>query len=245
MPVDSMIPLEGNPRRGDVDAIAASYSEFGQLKPIVVRDNGDGRYTVIAGNHQLEAAKSLGWDKIAAVVIQADKDRALAYALADNRTMELGHSDQSLVIEMISQISNEYSELLGELKWDEFEIAAMEEWSERNSSSDDGMDSGYLPPVMVQQIDEQRIDISQDSDGQVKLTARSGVDSLDAATRGSTTVSQSTGSQAVVQYTLVFDNPEQQKDWYSFIRYLRNSTVYEGATTAERLMNFVRAHADY
>ena len=57
-PIDSLLPLEGNPRRGDIGAIAASYREFGQVKPIVVRDNEDGTFTVIAGNHQLEAAIS-------------------------------------------------------------------------------------------------------------------------------------------------------------------------------------------
>ena len=59
-PIDKLLPLENNPRRGDVDAIAASYAEFGQVKPIVVKDNGDDTFTVIAGNHQVEAAKKLG-----------------------------------------------------------------------------------------------------------------------------------------------------------------------------------------
>ena len=53
------------------------------------------------------------------------------------------------------------------------------------------------------------------------------------------------GGSAVVQYTLVFDDADQQKDWYQFIRYLKSSPVYEGDTTSERLMNFVQSHADY
>ncbi len=62
--INSLEQLEGNPRKGDIDAIAASYQEFGQVKPIVARKNDDGTMTVIAGNHQLQAAKRLGWDKI-------------------------------------------------------------------------------------------------------------------------------------------------------------------------------------
>ena len=49
-PVDVLLPLEGNPRRGDIGAIAASYREFGQVKPIVVKDNEDGTVWCIEGN---------------------------------------------------------------------------------------------------------------------------------------------------------------------------------------------------
>ncbi len=35
--IDVLSPLDGNPRRGNVEAIMASYREFGQIKPIVIR----------------------------------------------------------------------------------------------------------------------------------------------------------------------------------------------------------------
>lgn len=68
--IDTLLPLEKNPRVGDVDAITASYVEFGQVKPIVAKRNDDGTATVIAGNHQLEAAKILGWDQIAVIYLE-------------------------------------------------------------------------------------------------------------------------------------------------------------------------------
>ena len=92
--VNTLTPLPGNPRKGNVDSIMASYAEFGQVKPIVVRPNGDGTSTVIAGNHQLMAAQTLGWTHIAAIPFEVDVNRAIAFALTDNRTNELGHSDQ-------------------------------------------------------------------------------------------------------------------------------------------------------
>lgn len=55
-PVDRLTPLPGNPRHGDVDAVARSYATFGQRKPIVARREGEGGI-VIAGNHQLAAAR--------------------------------------------------------------------------------------------------------------------------------------------------------------------------------------------
>jgi hypothetical protein len=237
-----LLPLEGNPRRGDIGAIAASYREFGQVKPIVVKDNEDGTFTVIAGNHQLEAAKKLGWKEIAAVVLDADDDRAIAFALADNRTMELGYSEQSDIADMLGQISDAYGELLTDLRWDEFEMAAIEEWTERNVETEE--ESGYLAPVMVNPPLNENIHVGQNEDGENVIKANSTVDAKEVATRGSTAIN-SAGSQAIVQYTLVFDSPDQQKLWYDFIRFLRSSAVYEGTTTSERLMQFIEAHADF
>ncbi len=36
-PVERLTPLPGNPRQGDVQAVARSYATFGQRKPIVAR----------------------------------------------------------------------------------------------------------------------------------------------------------------------------------------------------------------
>lgn len=241
-PIDSLVPLEGNPRRGDIGAIAASYKEFGQVKPIVVRDNEDGTFTVIAGNHQLEAARQLGWKEIAAVVLEADDDRAIAFALADNRTMELGYSEQGDIAELLGQISDSYPDLLADLRWDEFEMAAIDEWTERQVQTDE--ENGYVAPVLVNPPLGENVQVEQNEDGENVIKAKPTVDAREVATRGSTAIN-SAGSQAIVQYTLVFDSPEQQKLWYDFIKFLRSSPVYEGTTTTERLMLFIEAHADF
>ena len=241
-PIEELVPLEGNPRRGDVDAIAASYREFGQVKPIVVKDNEDGTFTVIAGNHQLEAAKKLGWTEIAVIVLEADDDRAIAFALADNRTMELGYSEQSDIADLLNQISESYSDLLSDLRWDEFEMAAIEEWSERNIETEE--ETGYVAPVMVSPPFSDNVHVEANEDGENVMKTKSNVDAREVATRGSTAIN-SAGSQAIVQYTLVFDSPDQQKLWYDFVKFLRSSPVYEGTTTAERLIQFIEAHADF
>ena len=43
VPISTLVHLENNPRKGDIGAIVASYREFGQVKPIVVKDNGNRR----------------------------------------------------------------------------------------------------------------------------------------------------------------------------------------------------------
>src|ERR1019366_7782298 len=61
--ITTLYELPGNPRKGDVEAVARSYATFGQQKPIVVQRRGR-KTVVIDGNHQLKAARQLGWDRI-------------------------------------------------------------------------------------------------------------------------------------------------------------------------------------
>jgi site-specific DNA-methyltransferase (adenine-specific) len=114
VPIDSLQGLPGNPRRGDVDAVATSLSRFGQRKPIVVRrDDG----TIIAGNHTWQAAKKLGWSEIAVAFVGDDDVTAQAYALADNRTAELGDYDDELLKALIDSVGEVDPELLKDTGW--------------------------------------------------------------------------------------------------------------------------------
>jgi|TARA_Y100000034_G_scaffold60735_1_gene73770 ParB family chromosome partitioning protein len=240
VPLDTLRPLENNPRVGDVVAIAASYDEFGQVKPIVIRENVDGSATVIAGNHQVEAAKRLGWTHIAAVSLDADDKRAVAFALADNRTMELGHSDSTKTVEMIVEVVDEYDDLMDNLGWDEFEIAMYEEQADAAADMERGS-SIFIPPQLIEALGEL---VHEDEDGERRIIADDSIDHDRIAVQGSTVTPQGAAPQAVVQYALVFDNPDQQQRWYEFIRWLRGEPGYEGVTTAEKLMTFIDAHSE-
>lgn len=243
--IKTLRPLDGNPRMGDVDAIMASYNEFGQLKPIVAKKNDDGTATILAGNHQLAAAMQLGWDKIAVVFMDADDKRAIAFAIADNRTMELGYTEPELLESLLSEISDIYPELLEELGWDEFDMAEMEHASLQGGSemSTTGI---YMTPEMNKPSAEfdnpVKLHVQQDEDGERKIVASPDANQSDVAVRGSGVSGSS--PQAVVQYTLVFDNPAQQTVWYDFIRWLRSDPGTDGSTTAERLINFIQAHTE-
>ena len=102
VPIDDLKPLPGNPRRGDVEAVMRSYEKFGQRKPIVARRDG----TIIAGNHQLEAARRLGWTEIAIVRVDDDDQTAKAYALADNRVGELGGYDDGALLSLLEDLGD-------------------------------------------------------------------------------------------------------------------------------------------
>jgi ParB/RepB/Spo0J family partition protein len=279
--IDSLSPLDGNPRRGDVDAIMASYKEFGQIKPIVVRPNSDGTATVIAGNHQLEAAKRLGWDKIAVVKYDVDDQRAIAFALTDNRTMELGYTEPELLNDVIIELADFYPELMDGLGWDEFSAAEIEQKTIREDNRVVEPGSGFVPPVIVNtsgngftsgstgfdsyseyeededsdsepqqasrpapSIDRNAVSITQTEDGKQRIDIRPGVDQNDAVIRGSTTVTPGSAPQAVVQYTIVFDNTAQQARWYEFVKWLRSDPAIVGTTTAEKLIDFIDQHIE-
>jgi hypothetical protein len=77
-----------------------SYDRFGQRKPIVARRDG----TVIAGNHQLQAAQRLGWSHIAVVWTDDDDLTAKAFALADNRIGDLGNYDFGDLEAMLAEV---------------------------------------------------------------------------------------------------------------------------------------------
>ena len=246
-PLDVLISLEHNPRVGNIPAIMASYEEFGQVKPIVVRPNEDGTSTVVAGNHQVEAVRRLGWTHIAAVPIDADDKRAVAFALADNRTMELGHTDPIGASHMIIEIVDEYNDLMESLKWDDYEIAYYEEQAQKVAGSDDGV-VGFVTPVLMEVVGEAAEILAgmvrEGEDGERLIIADDSVDHGDVAVQGSTALVPGAAPRAVVQYTIVFDDPDQQKRWYDFIRWLRNDPGYDGVTTGQKILSFIDSHSE-
>lgn len=123
-PVDKLDLLEGNPRKGDVESVRRSYERFGQRKPIVARHREDGRGEVIAGNHQLLAARVLDWDEIAVVWSDDDDITAKAFALADNRTSELGSMDEAALAAMLRDVALD-ADLLAASSYSEEELAAL------------------------------------------------------------------------------------------------------------------------
>ena len=91
VPVDSLHNDPANVRKHgeqNLAAIKASLARFGQQKPIVV--NADG--VVIAGNGTLMAARALNWRTVKAVRTNLAGSEATAFAIADNRTAEIGRA---------------------------------------------------------------------------------------------------------------------------------------------------------
>lgn len=101
-PLADLKPLPGNPRRGDINAVARSYDRFGQRKPVVAQPDG----TIIAGNHQYAAAIQLGWTHLAVTRVDDDDATAKAFALADNRTADLGTYDDADLAALLAAVAD-------------------------------------------------------------------------------------------------------------------------------------------
>lgn len=102
VPIDSLALFPGNPRVGNIEAIARSLDKLGQYRPIVVRE---GSMEVLGGNHTLMAARTLGWTEIDISVVECSDEEARAIVLADNRLADLGTYDTEALAALVSSLS--------------------------------------------------------------------------------------------------------------------------------------------
>jgi len=107
VPITSLRPFPGNSRRGDIDRIAESLRRFGQVRPVLVKPEGDGTYTIVAGHHVTRAAEQIGWDEIAVVVAEFESEEdAAAYLVADNQLAQLGDfepEEQATLLDLLAE----------------------------------------------------------------------------------------------------------------------------------------------
>jgi len=68
----------------NLEAIRASLERFGQVEPLLVRDN-----VVVHGNGRLRVMRELGWNVVQVVRFSGSEEEAKALGLVMNRTAEL------------------------------------------------------------------------------------------------------------------------------------------------------------
>ena len=67
-----------------LEELSASIAENGLLQPILVREYGEGRYQIIAGERRFRASKLAGLTEIPAIVLEKDDRKAAQIALIEN-----------------------------------------------------------------------------------------------------------------------------------------------------------------
>src|SRR5690348_13887760 len=93
-----------NARRHDgrnLDAIAGSLRQFGQVEPLVVQ-RSTGR--VIGGNGRLEVMKREGLTECDIVEVDVSDTQAAALGIALNRTSELGAWDDDTLARLLQSL---------------------------------------------------------------------------------------------------------------------------------------------
>lgn len=90
--LDKIIPNRYQPRRefsdDSIKELAETLDKDGLLQPIVVREDGEDHYEIIAGERRYRAAKSLNWETIPAIVNNMNDDQAASLALIENLQRE-------------------------------------------------------------------------------------------------------------------------------------------------------------
>ena len=119
--IDDIHTHPSNVRQGDVGAICESLKAHGQYRPIVFQQSTK---RILAGNHTWKAAKALGWQQIAATPIICDDQQALRILLADNKANDLATYDEPELIELLKQLADTDTGLLGTL-FDEDELDSL------------------------------------------------------------------------------------------------------------------------
>lgn len=99
--IDSLNPLMGNARQGDIGAISESLAEFGQFRPIVVNKSDR---SILVGNHTWAAAKALGWAQVGVTWVDVDRQQALQIALVDNRSADLSSYDDQMLAALLVEV---------------------------------------------------------------------------------------------------------------------------------------------
>ena len=89
-----------NARKGNVQAIADSLSEFGQHRAIIAQKS-TGR--IISGNHTFLAAQSLGWTQVNVFWVDDDDETALRRGLADNAVGDQAKWDEDALRTLLEQ----------------------------------------------------------------------------------------------------------------------------------------------
>lgn len=133
LPLDQLIPFEGNARRGDVELILSSLRRNGQYRGLVVRHvQPDGPLVVLAGNHTMQALQLHGpgpcdyrtthrgeerpcgvchgeaWTPAARCeVIICDDDTARRVNLIDNKASDVGEYDLDALAELLSYLDED------------------------------------------------------------------------------------------------------------------------------------------
>ena len=110
LPLAEIHPNRYQPRRtfsdDSIQQLAQTLQEEGLLQPIIVREN-QGGYEIIAGERRFRAAKSLGWEKIPAIVNNLDDQQTASLALIENLQREnLNPIDEAQAYEQLMQLND-------------------------------------------------------------------------------------------------------------------------------------------
>lgn len=108
IPVGDLVPNDAQPRTHfDQEALvqmADSIQRYGVLQPLVVTPQGQGKYSIVAGERRWRAARLAGLDKVPALVRTTKELERLEIAIVENvQRVDLSPLEQAVSIERLHQ----------------------------------------------------------------------------------------------------------------------------------------------
>ena len=108
VPLEAVTPNPYQPRQSfpdsDLDELAASIQEHGILQPLIVVQQSDGNYRIIAGERRWRAAQKAGLDTVPVIIKDAAPQEMLELALVENlQRADLNPLEQALAYQYLSE----------------------------------------------------------------------------------------------------------------------------------------------
>ncbi len=126
VPIDTLIPYPGNPRRGDQDAITSSIRDHGLYAGVVTQTS---TRHILVGNHRRHALIELGATLIPAAPHDCDDTLAAAIVARDNRTSDRGSYDPTDQVALLDRLVTAGVDL-GPLGFDASDLLILQRRSE-------------------------------------------------------------------------------------------------------------------
>ena len=141
--VETLVPWKDNPRENSaaISKIADSIRRFGFGSPIVARSEDR---MVIAGHTRLEAAKTLGLEKVPVRFLDLDPADAKMLALADNKLGEVADWEDAKLRAVLRELAEDDIDL-GGLGWELDELEGF--FDESNSTEPEVYTSKVESPI--------------------------------------------------------------------------------------------------
>jgi ParB family chromosome partitioning protein len=119
IPVSQIVPNRYQPRtifaEDKIEELALTIHTHGIIQPIVVRECGDGKFEIIAGERRWRAVQKLGWTEIPAIIKNLNDKETASVALIENlQREELTPIEEAMAYAKLLELHNLTQEALAQ-----------------------------------------------------------------------------------------------------------------------------------